>query len=166
MSMCSPFALSREDFNVPCELLTMDDVDFDAHRELLRKDWKDVETANLNIGEECHKLRKIITQPNNRTLEEDKLLNSQFEAFSWQNHIIQVWTKYVMGKDGHFYKILKYIELLAKEAYTMRRKNEKDLLLIKSSILEQKNLILEQEKMILRQEQIIHVMEMKLGVTI
>jgi hypothetical protein len=161
MSICTGFSVFKEDFNVRRELLTMDEVDFDVHRELLRTDWKEVEGANIDLGYDFPIKLEYTTTP-----AEEKLLNWQSGAFIQQNHIVQILIDRVMGRNGHFYKILKYIELLAQEAYMMRLKNKKDFSRIESSILEQKNMILEQKKIIVKQEKMIFVMGLKLGITL
>ena len=135
-----------QDWNVPRKLHAVGDIQFDVERELLRKNRKDVEEANLDLETECHKIREISQQKNNRTPAEEELFSRQFEAFALQNHIISVWMRYVMGSDGHFFNMLRYIELLAQEARQMGWRSDKAFSRVESSILEQKELILEQKK--------------------
>jgi len=168
------------DWNVPRELDKVDDIQFDVERELLRKNWKDLEEGNLNLGAECRKISEINQRKNNRTPQEQELSSRQFEAFTLQNHIISVWICYVMGYNGHFKKMLRYIELLAQQARQMGWKSDKAFSRVEASILEQKDFILEQKKLILeqkkmmleqqntilRQEKMIFIIGMKLGLTL
>ena len=161
------------DWNVPRELDKVDDIQFDVERELLRKNWKDLEEGNLNIGTEYRKINEITQRKNNRTSQEQELSSRQFEAFALQNNIISVLICYVMGCNGHFKEFLRYIELLAQQARQMRWKSDEAFSRVEASILEQKKLILEQKKMMLEQQntilgqgKMIFIIGMKLGLTL
>ena len=161
------------DWNVPRELDKVDDIQFDVERELLRKNWKDLEEGNLNLGAECRKISEINQRKNNRTPQEQELSSRQFEAFALQNNIISVLICYVMGCNGHFKEFLRYIELLAQQARQMGWKSDEAFSRVEASILEQKKLILEQKKMMLEQQntilgqgKMIFIIGMKLGLTL
>ena len=134
----------------------MDSSDFEDHRERLRVVWKDVEGANMNVGDLCQVLKQLTKEPNNRTPLQRKILDVQVNVFDTQNHIIQVMIRYIFSSGmGQFSRILRYVESLTAEASQTKMLNEYKMLQMETSIQELKDQLQQQNSTLLSQKRMI-----------